>query len=324
MKKAITILSLVSALLVGQLCMGTAFAAQDSPTMGSLEQDLTEYLEANRPELEPGSAEYVSYLVSVLMEDADPGLAALPNYDDIQYYAGEYLYQMDLWQASEDATDDATFALPESYKAKTIDTIKKEVLVQQSQEDQLYAEATDSVIRKPDASINYNQDNATAYALKYAISYNSKYATHSKDCTNFVSQCLHAGGFAMKKPSNPSTGITKTTKYWYSIRYQEWHTNNYVYRWKESSSWINVADFYTYCVSKGAKIIKCNSLKSLQNTAKVGDIVQLKKSGGSWYHSIIISSGVKGNLKYCGHTANRRNRSVSKIEDVAEYRIIRF
>lgn len=50
-----------------------------------------------------------------------------------------------------------------------------------------------------------------------------------------------------------------------------------LFMWMESSSWVNIADFYTYCVSKGAKIIKCNSLKSLQNTAKVGDIVQLKK-----------------------------------------------
>jgi hypothetical protein len=324
MKKATKLISLVSALLIGQMLVGVAFAVQDSPTMGSIEQDLTEYLEANHPELEPRSPEYVSYLVDVLMEDADPGLAALPNYDDIQYFAGEYLYQLDLWQASGSATDDATFTLPKSYKAKTIDTVQKEVYAQQTQEDQLYAEATDSIIKTPDASINYNQDNSTAYALKYATSYNSNYATHSKDCTNFVSQCLHAGGFAMKKPSSPAIGITNTTKYWYSIKYQEWHTNSYVNRWKETSSWIGVADFYKYCVSKGAKIITCNTLKSLQNTAKVGDIVQLKKSGGSWYHSIIISSGTKGNLNYCGHTSNRKNYPVSKITGSVQYRIIRF
>lgn len=53
MKKATKLISLVSALLIGQMLVGVAFAVQDSPTMGSIEQDLTEYLEANHPELNP-------------------------------------------------------------------------------------------------------------------------------------------------------------------------------------------------------------------------------------------------------------------------------
>ncbi|WRY49101.1 amidase domain-containing protein [Anaerostipes sp. PC18] len=38
------------------------------------------------------------------------------------------------------------------------------------------------------------------YALKWANSRNKKYKKHRNDCTNFVSQCVNAGGKKMNKP----------------------------------------------------------------------------------------------------------------------------
>lgn len=41
---------------------------------------------------------------------------------------------------------------------------------------------------------NYSCKNAINYADDWALSRNENYITESSDCTNFVSQCLHAGG----------------------------------------------------------------------------------------------------------------------------------
>ena len=51
----------------------------------------------------------------------------------------------------------------------------------------------------------YNRDAAILYAQKWANSFNPQYPNFEKigvensDCANFVSQCLFAGGLAMKK-----------------------------------------------------------------------------------------------------------------------------
>ena len=52
---------------------------------------------------------------------------------------------------------------------------------------------------------------ATAnYAKAHAEHYNPLYNAHRNDCTNFVSQCIEAGGFRMvRDPNNTSVGISK-------------------------------------------------------------------------------------------------------------------
>lgn len=44
------------------------------------------------------------------------------------------------------------------------------------------------------SSGNYNGGNASRYALDHALNPSSDYTYFSKDCTNFISQCLYAGG----------------------------------------------------------------------------------------------------------------------------------
>ena len=47
-------------------------------------------------------------------------------------------------------------------------------------------------------------------------------------------------------------------------------------------------------------------------------------SGGDYSHSIIITGGRKGNLRYSGHTNNRNNVKLSTLEDtgISRYRTI--
>ena len=48
-------------------------------------------------------------------------------------------------------------------------------------------------------AISYDGNAAVNYALKHCKNYNSAYNRYpGNDCANFVSQCMHAGGFSMK------------------------------------------------------------------------------------------------------------------------------
>ena len=63
--------------------------------------------------------------------------------------------------------------------------------------------------------IEYNRVEATKYATKWALSRNPAYKDYEKwggDCTNYVSQCVHAGGIPFDHEGN---NILKQW-YWYS------------------------------------------------------------------------------------------------------------
>jgi hypothetical protein len=90
-----------------------------------------------------------------------------------------------------------------------------------------------------------------------------------------------------------------------------------------SSSFIGVDDFFTYWKGRCEKVIYGLTIKDLQNAAKKGDIVQFYQDG-DWFHSIIITSGSKGNWKYCGHSNNRKDYKVSEISGITKFRILRF
>lgn len=47
-------------------------------------------------------------------------------------------------------------------------------------------------------SAAYNRNNAATYAKKHAKNYNPSYDKFDADCTNFVSQCVAAGGVPKK------------------------------------------------------------------------------------------------------------------------------
>ena len=61
-------------------------------------------------------------------------------------------------------------------------------------------------------TLAYNPTAAAQYADQWALSRNPAYRQYSEDCTNFVSQALHAGGYAY-------TGSSKT-------HYQSWYYNS--------------------------------------------------------------------------------------------------
>lgn len=313
-------------ILIFNVCIITSFAEDKSSTAGSdtatvkeTETALLNYLNSKEEKIQIGTPEYTEYLVELLMFENDESLKALPQYENIKIYASEYLTQIDNPNAT--VSKDGRMQLNKAEEAKTIADIKEE-----AKAETMEAMAETSVeLPSAEANAAYSDSKAVAYAKKWAKSRNSLYRNHgSADCTNFVSQCVKAGGKSMKKPSPVPTGIKSTTTHWYSIRYEEWHTNNYVYRWNESTSFIRVTDFFTYWKNNGISTAYYSSKNAAQNGAVIGDVVQLKNGSGKWFHSIIITGGKKGALTYCGHSINRLDEPLKNISDVVLYRALKF
>ena len=213
----------------------------------------------------------------------------------------------------------ARYYNPEDGRFLTEDTYRGETNEPDTQH--LYAYCANNPVNYVDPSGHkYSVNQAVKYALKWANSRNKKYKKHRNDCTNFVSQCVNAGGKKMNKPKcwPLDKNILDTTKFWAVKSFRAIVTT-----WKETSSWIGVNDFYTYWKKHNASLQFCSSIKELQKKAKKGDIVQLHNSK-KWHHSIIITAGKKGNWKYSAHSKQRRNEPVKNIKGEKKYRIIRI
>ncbi|MBR1390481.1 MAG: amidase domain-containing protein [Lachnospiraceae bacterium] len=145
--------------------------------------------------------------------------------------------------------------------------------------------------------LNYTASNATSYALQYALTPNSSYAdftNYGGDCTNFISQCLYAGGKSMHY------GTAYSGNCWY-----------YTTSTNRSSTWTGASQFRNYVLSSNSQLnMSTSSWSSVVN----GDIIQLLSSGSA-YHSLIITgiaygTYVRSDLLVCAHTTNRRHVSL--------------
>ena len=167
----------------------------------------------------------------------------------------------------------------------------------------------------------YNGQAAANYAKDH-------YETYPKaDCTNFISQCVKAGGKEMSKSPNRKPGKVEETKtYWYSQKYiveknflgVKWKTNE----WAESTSWVRVAGgygFYNYWNNK-VKCIEYRDLDQLRKNAAVGDVIQVRsatKSGKT--HSTIVGEKLSnGEIVLYYHTNDTCKEIVKFNMDIGD------
>lgn len=116
---------------------------------------------------------------------------------------------------------------------------------------------------------HYNSPNLTSWC---------DYTNNGGDCTNFVSQCLNAGGwYFLNNGSYCSTG--------------SWYHNGAGYCWNTSTvknyscSWTQAADLQSFLLNSSRVAPACYSPSSLSE----GDIVQLVNSYGIAYHSMLVT-----------------------------------
>ncbi len=144
----------------------------------------------------------------------------------------------------------------------------------------------------------YNRKIAVNYARRWAYDRNPKYYDFEYiggDCTNFVSQVLHAGRCTMNY--NKCNG---------------WYYNNLNSR---SPSWTGVEYFYKFLISNQGRgpIGRVCHISELE----LGDIVQLNfENDKRFNHSLIVTKIEEpGNLKsiyISTHTIDRYNYSIDR------------
>ncbi|WP_255298524.1 amidase domain-containing protein [Brevibacillus dissolubilis] len=135
----------------------------------------------------------------------------------------------------------------------------------------------------------YNRARGVAYAEQYWNSYNSAYPKFEVDCTNFVSQCLHAGGIPMTFTGNRGSGWWMRGKNWsYS-----WSVAHSLYLMMKSGK----APFYAKQV---------HDPRMLQP----GDVICYDFDGdGRWQHNTyVVTKDANGMPLVNAHTTNSRRR----------------
>lgn len=144
---------------------------------------------------------------------------------------------------------------------------------------------------------SYNRDEAKRYAIKYAKQYNSKYRRFDNDCTNFVSQCLKAGGW-----EHEGGWYRDTTSWYYYFYNQTW-------------TWVNAHYLYWF-LQYSNRSEPGNGTMSLS----VGDLVFADWNfDGHIDHTMIVTYKSRSDIFLSYHTTDRRNYPFKKIGDGVFY-----
>ena len=134
----------------------------------------------------------------------------------------------------------------------------------------------------------YNRLKAVRYAERWWNEFNPAYPKFNDDCTNYISQCLHAGGIPMWGQPNKSKGWWMEGKSW-------------SYSWTVANALCQ-----TLAASGGIRTEEVGDARQLD----LGDIICLDFQGdGRWDHNLIVTAkDRKGNPYVNAHTANSRRR----------------
>jgi hypothetical protein len=142
----------------------------------------------------------------------------------------------------------------------------------------------------------FNREAATAYARKWALSTNPDYPRFDNDCTNFVSQCMLAGGWAMVGEHSYSN--RKPDHVW-------WYGGSLLTR--ASYTWAGAQNFYNFL-----SISKRGRLVSDPTGLDRGDVVQMAEDGHV-HHSMFVVQKTGSDLLLCYHTDDHLDEPLSAI-----------
>lgn len=167
---------------------------------------------------------------------------------------------------------------------------------------------------------NYSRENAASYADKWALSYNTKkYYQADLDCTNFVSQCLEAGG---KKKSSKLPSYTDTN-YW-RPHSATWESANYFKKY-----WKNKVNSTGKNITNLSKTQKNSFATKMYDALYRGDVVQYGYGSDDMRHSQICyaygkSSSGYSTLIMAQHTSNLKNLALHDYLQQTGYTYVRY
>ncbi len=144
--------------------------------------------------------------------------------------------------------------------------------------------------------VEYDRRAAIDYAREWALGRNPAYYNYTGiggDCTNFVSQCVYSGCPIMNY--TPEIG-------WYYIDPNQ-----------KSPSWTGVQFFYDFMTTNLG--VGPFGVDSPLEKIKPGDVIQLGRENGQFYHTLILTRifrGLFGRTYYiCAHSDDAYDRDLS-------------
>ncbi|MEH7225626.1 amidase domain-containing protein [Bacillus sp. JJ1566] len=162
-----------------------------------------------------------------------------------------------------------------------------------------YYEPMDREVPEEDTrSFKYNRLAAVQYAERWWNDYNPKYKKFTDNCTNFISQCLHAGGA-------PMYGYPNRSKGWWM------QNNNWSYSWTVANS----LRWYLTGSQRGLQAKEVSSPKELL----LGDIIcyDFEGDGRFNHNTIIVAKDMEGYPLVNAQTQNSRMRYWSYYDSTA-------
>ncbi len=133
--------------------------------------------------------------------------------------------------------------------------------------------------------ISYNRAAASDYAREWALGRNPAYYDFGGiggDCTGFVSQSIYAGAGVMN--FTPTFG-------WYYLSPDD-----------RAPAWTGVRYLYNFLTTNEG--VGPYGREAGRSEAALGDVVQLGRADGEFYHSLVICGFRRGEILVCAHSAD--------------------
>lgn len=180
----------------------------DNMTFGQIEELLLTFMKNNGINYVVGSSEFTDYVFEQALGETDPKLEKDKNYFAFTAYFARYICALDEQQSLKSNYEDTLLSQisqtnfsTDSFKDKTVKQIRDKNLAEEAKTAKKLELQQDNFIA-PFSYTGYSPSAAVSYAHRWVSNTtklrNPAYPSYSADCTNYVSQCLVAGGIAEK------------------------------------------------------------------------------------------------------------------------------
>lgn len=181
---------------------------------------------------------------------------------------------------------------------------------------------TDYQVVDKNVKDDYNVKEAISYARKYALENNAEYPLFEQNCTNFVSQCLVAGGIGIQGEISVSDSkrlkVSGDDSAWFSTSALSKKDGRMHY--STSSNFINTDNFLAYFTEKRGYELSVydntydGKLACYQEIAS-GDVMVLYNKAGEVAHIGLITGIGNMNAYFCANTNSQLDYCVFNISD---------
>lgn len=138
----------------------------------------------------------------------------------------------------------------------------------------------------------FNREAAKEYAVQYWRNYNPTYRFFDKDCTNFISQAMRAGGW-----TDVNGWYRNPEHWWYNILNQTW-------------SWVNVPYWYEFALNHSERTTLLSNPRYLWE----GEVLQVDfTNNGTKDHSMIVTCRTSSEIYLTYHTIDTFERSFASL-----------